>query len=92
MSAWEREHGELPTPTFVPVGFNHLAGTFVFWDRQLSDTAPLGEVVLTSCADSCLRIRADLAKAGPLWQRFGFAVPKRGRLWLGYGLSDPRVE
>lgn len=32
MSAWEREHGELPPPTFVPVGAAQavLAGTFVF--------------------------------------------------------------
>jgi hypothetical protein len=43
MPAWEREPGELPSPTFVPVGAAHaaLAGTFVF-PSQLLERMQIG--------------------------------------------------
>ena len=42
MSARERERGELPTPIFVPVGFNHLAGAF-FLRGQKATVLSVGE-------------------------------------------------
>ena len=41
MSAWEREHGELPSPTFVPIGPQGSVGTFVLHATPRADSCHL---------------------------------------------------
>jgi hypothetical protein len=41
MSAWEREYGELPSPTFVPIGPQGSVGTFVLYATPSADCCHL---------------------------------------------------